>query len=424
MSASPFACRSGCIRGPLVTAGAIASLATASAHPPLAAGPAMPAAAAAPDNSPDPWGEPDEHKPRRAPQPVIQLAILLDTSGSMNGLINQARARIWDVVNDLAKARRDGQRPRLEVALYQYGSDQLPSSEGFLTLVQPFTSDLDLLSERLFSLRVSGSSEYCGWTLRSAMNELSWDRTPLSVPMHQQPLRVIVIAGNEPFTQGPIDYQRPARDACQRGVIVNTVYCGDFNDGQRTGWYAAAQIGQGAYLAIDQDAPIARVRCPQDDEIIRLNTRLNETYIPYGPRGEASKDRQVAQDEANRELSREALVGRAAAKATKQYANEQWDLVDAVEAKKVDLETAPTESLPATMAPMTVDQRKDEVARLKTERDGLRERIRALAAERERHLADLRGRHPHPAAGETLDAAMIRAIREQARRLGFTFEPD
>jgi hypothetical protein len=359
--------------------------------------------------------------PKPAPEPVIQLAILLDTSGSMEGLINQARARIWDVVNDLSKARRAGQRPRLEVALYQYGSDQLPSSEGFLTLTQPFTTDLDLLSERLFSLRVNGSSEYCGWTLQSAMRELSWDTTPLSTPTTQQPLRVIVIAGNEPFTQGPVDFRRPSADACNRGVIVNTVYCGDYTEGERTGWHAAAAIGRGAYLSINQNAPVAQLRCPQDDEILRLNNQLNETYIPYGAKGEAFKERQVAQDDANRDLSREAAVGRSAAKASRQYSNEHWDLLDAVEKKRVDIATLPSAELPASLAKLTIDERKDEVDRLRRQRDTLRDHIRTLAAERDRYLAECR--HPQP-GGDTLDAAMIRAIREQARRLGFTFEPD
>ena len=38
----------------------------------------------------------------------IQLAILLDTSNSMDGLIGQAKSQLWKVVNELARARRNG----------------------------------------------------------------------------------------------------------------------------------------------------------------------------------------------------------------------------------------------------------------------------------------------------------------------------
>jgi len=353
---------------------------------------------------------------------VIQLAILLDTSGSMEGLINQARSRIWDVVNDLTKARRDGHRARLEVALYEYGSDRLPSSEGFLTLTQPFTTDLDLLSERLFSLRVGGSSEYCGWALRSATRELNWDNTSVDAPKHTQPLRVVVIAGNESFTQGPVDWRDAARCGPDRGLVVNTVYCGPQSDGRESGWYDAARLGRGAYLSIDQDARIPRVICPMDDEILGLNNKLNSTYLAYGEKGEQFKDRQRAQDSANRELSTDGAVSRAAAKASPSYSNSHWDLLDAVKQKKVDLDTAPTESLPGVLRSMTIDERRAEVTRLETEREELQKRIRTLAAERKEWIRDHnRGRNQ---GGDTLDAAMIRAIREQARRLGFAFEVD
>lgn len=371
----------------------------------------------------DPWaGGPAIYPPAPAclaDTTIIQLAILLDTSGSMEGLINQARARIWDVVNDLNKAHRDGRRAKLEVALYQYGSGELPSSEGFLTLVQPFTTDLDLLSERLFSLRVTGQSEYCGWAIQSALQQLSWDTTPTTTPLTQQPLRVIVIAGNEPFTQGPVSYREAIRPACERGVIVNTVYCGESDEGTGSGWAQGAHLGKGAYLSINHHRAIPVVRCPQDDDIARLNDQLNGTYIPFGVRGQQFKDRQEMQDSLNSALSPSGAVARAASKASAAYTNSHWDLIDAIRDNTTTLEAVATEDLPASLRTMTLDQRKSELDRLTRERESIQSRIRTLAAERERFLVDHRERHQ---SADTLDSAMIRAMREQARRLGFRFE--
>jgi len=100
------------------------------------------------------------------PEPVVmstgpraQVALLLDTSGSMEGLIDQARSQLWKVVNQLAEAKRDGVRPELEIALFEYGNDRLSGAEGYLRMISPFTRDLDAISERLFALTTDGGSE-------------------------------------------------------------------------------------------------------------------------------------------------------------------------------------------------------------------------------------------------------------------------
>ncbi len=82
---------------------------------------------------------------------LIQMAILLDTSNSMDGLIDQAKSQLWRIVNELSQARKNGQSPRLEVALYEYGKSSLPEGEGYLRMIVPFTTELDRISEELFA---------------------------------------------------------------------------------------------------------------------------------------------------------------------------------------------------------------------------------------------------------------------------------
>src|SRR5262245_51242775 len=82
----------------------------------------------------------------------IQVALLLDTSSSMDGLIGQAKTQLWKIVNELSAAKKDGVRPVLEIALYEYGKSTLSAGEGYIRQILPLTGDLDKVSEELFAL--------------------------------------------------------------------------------------------------------------------------------------------------------------------------------------------------------------------------------------------------------------------------------
>jgi len=102
----------------------------------------------------------------------IMIALLLDTSNSMDGLIDQAKSQLWRIVNELTSAKcKDGARPSVKIALYEYGNDNLSIRNGYVRLVNPLTSDLDLISEKLFSLTTNGGSEYCGYVIRQSLRE-------------------------------------------------------------------------------------------------------------------------------------------------------------------------------------------------------------------------------------------------------------
>lgn len=125
-------------------------------------------------------------------KPKIQIAILLDTSSSMSGLINQTRNQLWQVVNEFSTAKRQGVTPSLEVAIYEYGNNALSSEQGFVRKVTGLTAELDQVSEALFSLSTNGGDEYCGYAINSALSELNWSRS-------DNDIKTIFIAGNEPF---------------------------------------------------------------------------------------------------------------------------------------------------------------------------------------------------------------------------------
>ncbi len=222
--------------------------------------------------------------------PVVQIALLLDTSNSMDGLINQAKGQLWKIVNEFINAKQNGQRPELQVALYEYGKATLSASGGYIRQIQPFTTDLDKLSEELFALKTNGGDEYCGWVIREAVRNLGWSKS-------SDDYKAIFIAGNEPFTQGPVKFQDSCKEAITRGILVNTIHCGDEQTGSSTGWRDGALLAEGRFMFIDQDRAVVHFKAPQDEEISRLGVELNKTYIGYGALGREGLARQTKQDD-------------------------------------------------------------------------------------------------------------------------------
>ncbi len=270
----------------------------------------------------------------------IQLAILLDTSNSMDGLIGQAKTQLWKIVNTFVDARRDGEAPFVEVALYEYGNNDQHIGNHYIRQIEPFTRDLDEISRELFALKTNGGEEYCGAVIRRALADLGWDD-------RRDTYKVIFIAGNEPFTQGPVDPLQACRDALSKGVVVNTIHCGSRSVGISESWHEGSALAGGQFMIIDQDRAVTHIPAPQDKPIADLSGELNKTYLGYGRawKEAAAKQTQADHDAAAHDKSG-AAVQRAITKASVNYSNAGWDLVDAVREKKIDPRTLDASELP------------------------------------------------------------------------------
>jgi tRNA uridine 5-carbamoylmethylation protein Kti12 len=347
-------------------------------------------------------------------KPLVQVAILLDTSGSMEGLIEQAKSQLWRIVNEFAKAKQGGASPEVQVALYEYGKSSLSAAGGWIRQIQPLTTDLDKISEELFALRTNGGDEYCGWVIRNAVNGLAWNPS-------SDVYKAIFIAGNEPFTQGPVDYAESCKAAITKGIIVNTIHCGDETTGINTKWKDGALLADGNYLVIDQNRAVVSIEAPQDKEIAKLGMELNKTYLGYGVAGRAGETRQKAQDANVLSLAPAsgAAVQRSVAKASSNYRNTSWDLVDASKESNFEMEKLKAEELPAEMQKMNAEERKAYVEKQSKERADLQTKINQLNREREQYVAQ---KMKETAGTNTLDSVMISAIREQSAKRKFKFE--
>ena len=391
----------------------------------------------------------DEKKDDRVP---VDVAILLDTSNSMDGLINQARNQLWQIVQRLSVAEKDGRAPALRVSVFEYGNTNLPATENFIRQVLPLSDDLDKVSEALFGLKTSGGDEYCGAVIGEAIKRLDWSGDDAAY-------KSIFIAGNEPFTQGQISYLNTCADAKEKGIIVNTIHCGDHSTGVKGMWADGASKGAGQSFNINQDRKQVTIKCPQDKVLIELNTKLNKTYLWFGKKSvrKMNLSNQIAQDTnaafgtnvqgamggmggagfgggglggrmgggmgggggmGMGQAPAPAFSGRVASKASKIYDNRSRDLVDAEGAEKGAVEKIEKDKLPEEMQKMSVAERKAHVAKKAKERKQIQEQIKKVAKEREAHLAAERKKQGE--AGDTFGDAICAAIDKQLAEQGFS----
>jgi len=348
-------------------------------------------------------------------QAKVQIAILLDTSGSMSGLIEQTKTQLWKIVNTFIDAKQNGQVPFVEVALYEYGKSSLSEEEHWLKRVQPLTRDLDEISKQLFSLQTHGGEEYCGAVIQRATQDLKWDPS-------NKVYKAIFIAGNEAFTQGPISSTESVRAAMAKGVVVNTIHCGSANAGISGGWKNGAMLADGKFLTINHNEAVVHVEAPQDSIIIKLNIELNKTYIPYGRIGAAKKEDQMAQDKnAAAKPSSGAFVQRAVTKGSSNYCNTSWDLVDASKNKRFDITQVKQKDLPKEMQKMTADECKAHVAMKAKERAGIQAKILKLNKKRNTYVAEKRKEMAKEEGKTTLDEVVASTVRAQAEKKGYKF---
>ncbi|OYU82318.1 MAG: hypothetical protein CFE23_00960 [Flavobacterium sp. BFFFF1] len=342
----------------------------------------------------------------------IQVALLLDTSNSMDGLIEQAKSRLWNIVNTLTTLKYSGKTPDIEISLYEYGNDGLSAEANYIRQVTPLTSDLDLISEKLFSLRTNGGSEYCGAVIQDATKKLQW-------ATEKSNMKLLYIAGNEPFDQGRISYKESISDALKNDIYVNTIFCGNALEGINTHWKDGAEKGNGKYFNIDSDAKVRYVVTPYDDRIYKCNERLNSTYVGYGSIGKEKKMAQEIQDRNAETVSKANYTERAVSKSKSVYTNKNWDLVDKVKSDDKALSRMKKEELPKELQGKTTEEIKAFVAEKTKEREAIQSEMTALAKQRQAFIDDeLRNSKTQDDLGQ----AITTSIAELARAKGYTIE--
>jgi len=350
-----------------------------------------------------------------ASEPLIQLAVLLDTSGSMEGLIDQARCQLWTAVSQVAKARRNGQPVRLEIAVYQYGTDSVSKSKGALRKVCDFTDDLDQVSAALFGLHVKGGDEYCGEVITRAVTDLDW-------ATESDVYKAIFIAGNESFQQGDVTFAKSLPLLAERGVVVNTIFCQSSKYRADEIWKLAATASGGLYSLIDHNHHLPSIPTPMDEDLVRLNDEMNETFVWFGRGADKAASNQKMQDLNARKLSAHAFAARMSSKVGHLYHHVDHDLIDALQHEKVSLAKMPVDKMPETLQAMTAEERVTYLTGLMAKRQSIRRRMADVISSRHNFLMkELNGQQGQPVV---LGDALTGIITSQATDRGFEFSGD
>lgn len=342
---------------------------------------------------------------------AIDVAIALDTSGSMEPLVDEARLKLWEIVNDLVVMEPT---PRLRLALLTYGNPSNDRNLGWVRIETPLTTDLDLVSERLFKLECSGGDELVSRVLKTALDQLDWE---------EDSIRLIFVAGNEPADQDKaLDFRSVGIEVREKKAALHMIYCGRDGDPDAQTWKDLAEVAGGHFATIDYRAKSQIVETPFDKEVVQLGEALNRTFVPLGEPGVKGKKVQATQDNQVKALSLAAAATRVETKASPLYARD-WDLLDAVSAGRVDLQTMAPEELPEAMHGMTPAERQTYVNQLRDEREELRQRILELSAKRRAHLANL----PQPKGSKdsrSFDSVVRQAIQDEMKTRGLRSEPE
>lgn len=341
----------------------------------------------------------------------VDVVVMLDTSGSMENLLDATRARVWDVVNELGKMQPT---PELRVGLISFGTNKASEEQGHIIQHLDLTEELDEVYAELMGLTIGGGTELVGRALNEAVDAMSWSGD-------YDALRVVFVAGNESADQGveQADFRIAARAALDRDIIVNALYAGNREQGIVEKWHEVARSGEGNFSAIDPSIGSIQIAAPQDDLLLELNARLNTTYVPYGEKGQAGLANQIAQDSNASRLGVQSCSSRIVAKGGALYNNASWDLVDRSLEEGFDWDALPLSELPEEMQSMTAEESAAFIESKRAAREAIQLEIQTVSAARESFVKQAIAERIGSAG---LGEAMRASIREQAMAKGFSCE--
>ncbi len=360
------------------------------------------------------WATPPANAaPVPADQPKVDLVLCIDVSNSMDGLIDSAKLKLWDVVNELAKMKPT---PELRVGLHSFGHNDYPAKDGWVRKDLALTTDLDEVYAKLTALKTRGGTELVARVTKSALAEQKWTGD-------KNALKLIFVCGNEAADQDKeVTLSEVAKSAKEKGIFVNAIYCGTDSNAESALWKDFAIQGGGKYSSIDQE----RARktsvvsaTPYDKELAELSGKLNSTYVAYGAEGMKKAENQVVQDKNAAAAAPAAAAGRAESKSSGLYRNSSWDLIDKLkDDPKFDLKSIKEEDLCDELKKLKAEDRLPFLKKKAAERAAIQKQIGELSVKRSKHIEVESKKLPQSEGDKAFDEALRGTIREQAKAKG------
>jgi uncharacterized protein YegL len=351
-------------------------------------------------------------------QPKIEVVFVLDTTGSMGGLIQASKEKIWSIASTMAQAKP---APEIKMGLVAYRD----RGDDYVTKVVDLSEDIDSVYGTLMDFRAAGGGdgpESVNQALYDAVNKITWSQG-------EDAYRVVFLVGDAPphmDYQDDVKYPRTLEAASAKGIVVNAIQAGN-SATTRLVWSEIAQGGHGQYAQVSQDGNAVAITTPFDEKLAGLSRQLDETRLYYGSEAVLQKKRQKleAADKLHESASVASRARRATFNATKSGKSNllgESELVDDVSSGRVELDAIKQDHLPASIRAMAPQEQRAVITEKAQLRKTLQQQIDELSAKREAYLKEEVKKEG--GAGGSLDHKLYSAIREQAERTGIHYEAE
>jgi hypothetical protein len=343
----------------------------------------------------------------------IEVAFVLDTTGSMSGLLEGAKAKVWSIANQLATGQP---KPDVRIGLVGYRD----RGDAYVTRRMDLTGDIDAVYAELFALRAGGGGdtpESVNQALHEAVTGLGWSTDP-------GVYRVLFLVGDAPphtDYQDDVAYSESVDLARAKGIVVNTVQCGSLGTTTPI-WREIARTGAGQFAAIAQDGAMVTLAAPMDDELASLNRALAETVLAWGAEEEKEEIRQKVRS--SLAAAPEVAASRLSYldKTGGRVNSGRHDLLDALDGGLVALEDVSPEELPSEMSEMDAPAREAYVAGQQERRRELKRKISILSNDRDAWVRGESERLAGEGKADGFDQKVLEAIRTQAAAKGIAYD--
>ena len=345
----------------------------------------------------------------------VQVVFVLDTTGSMGGLIHAAKEKIWSIASTLAQAQ---QSPEISMGLVAYRD----RGDAYVTRVIDLNRDLDSMYAQLMDFSADGGGdgpEAVNEALEAAIHRVSWSQDASTY-------KVVFLVGDAPphmDYQDDVKYPQIVAAAAAKGIVVNTIQCGGMSETVAP-WRHIASLGRGRYFTVEQAGSAVAIETPFDANIAALSAELDSTRLYYGSAEERAQ--MAAKVEATARLNDEASVAARARRGAFNISGSgagnflgERELVDDVASGRVDVAAVPAAQLPPAVAALSPEEQRALLAATAQKRTELQRQIAGLAAERDAFInAEVEATG---GADASLDQQIYDAVREQAAPLGFDY---
>ena len=275
-----------------------------------------------------------------------EIVFCLDATGSMGGLIDTAKEKIWDIVSRLAQSS-DINSLKMGMIFYRDRGD------SFITKQIILTDDLDEAYSDLLEITADGggdSPESVNQALNESITNMSWSTNPKTY-------KTIFVIGDCPphmNYKNDVLYSESCKKAAEKNIIINTIKLGNACTDAIYHFKKMAECTNGEFLKLDQDASDYSIETPYDTEINDISKNIDASRIYYG----TNKEREANYIKKSKSMkvydkgSTTANSSRAAyknSKTGKKSAFGSQEIIEDYKTGKLKLKTIKDDKLPAEL---------------------------------------------------------------------------